>query len=69
MENTLSGSPVLDRERRKRIQKSEQVLEFSTNVNRAVKRLDKNIDLAIQEIRKNEQLIFKQPYKDWRTND
>lgn len=69
MESEISSSAVLDRERRKRKQMQVPVLEFSWKLNHAVKRLDKNIDLAIAEIRKNEKLIFKQPYKDWRTND
>jgi hypothetical protein len=69
MERSINSSPVLDRERRKRITLSVQVLEFSTNLNRAVNRLDKKIDEARAIIAKNEMEIFKTPYKDWRTND
>lgn len=47
MEATTNYSPVLDRERRKRIQRREYVFEFSTNLNRALKQLDNDIDRAI----------------------
>ena len=52
MEATTNYSPVLDRERRKRIQRREYVFEFSTNLNRALKKLDNNIDRAIVELKK-----------------
>lgn len=52
MEATTNYSPVLDRERRKRIQRREYVFEFSTNLNRAIKQLDNNIDRAIVELKR-----------------
>ena len=52
MEATTNYSPVLDRERRKRIQRREYVFEFSTNLNRALKQLDNNIDRAIVELKR-----------------
>ena len=58
MENTLTSSPVLDRERRKIKELDQQVFVLSTK-----------IDEAIDLIRKNEKEIFTTPYKDWRTNE
>ena len=52
MESLINSSPVLDRERRKRIQRRECVFEFSTNLNRALKQLDNNIDRAIVELKR-----------------
>lgn len=52
MESSLNASSVLDRERRKRIQRREYVFEFSTNLNRALKKLDNNIDRAIVELKR-----------------
>ena len=52
MESLINSSSVLDRERRKRIQRREYVFEFSTNLNRALKQLDNNIDRAIVELKK-----------------
>lgn len=80
MESSLNNSSVLDRERRKRIQRREYVFEFSTNLNRAIKQLDNDIDRAIVELRQqnNERAeeskriikeLFPEPYKDWRTNE
>jgi hypothetical protein len=72
MESSINSSPVLDRERRKRIQRSDYVFEFSTNLKRAVRELNSlsnKIDEARAIIAKNDMEIFKTPYKDWRTND
>lgn len=80
MEGSLNTSSVLDRERRKRIQRREYVFEFSTNLNRALKQLDKDIDRAIVELKQQNndraeeskriiKELFPEPYKDWRTNE
>lgn len=66
---TTNETSILERERRKRIKRREYVLEFSTNLNRAVKKLDKNIDRAIESIRKDKKELFPEPYRDWRTNE
>ena len=80
MEGSLNTSSVLDRERRKRIQRREYVFEFSTDLRRAINKLDNDIDRAIVELKQQnndraeeskriQKELFPEPYKDWRTNE
>ena len=52
MESSLNASSVLDRERRKRIQRREYVFEFSTNATRVAIRTETNADRAMKIIKK-----------------
>jgi hypothetical protein len=54
---SIHNSPSLDRAKEKRIE-----------LCKACESLSKNIDQAVEAIRKEEKQIFNQPYKDWRTN-
>ena len=53
MESSLNASSVLDRERRKRIQRREYVFEFSTNATRVAIRTETNADRAMKIIKKD----------------
>ena len=53
MESSLNASSVLDRERRKRIQRREYVFEFSTNATRVATRMETNADRAMKIIKKD----------------
>ena len=53
MEGSLNTSSVLDRERRKRIQRPEYVFEFSTNATRVATRMETNADRAMKIIKKD----------------